>query len=344
MRRRGFTLIELLVVVAIIAILMALLLPAVQQSREAARRTQCRSNLKQIGLAVHNYHDAFDRLPLGSVHSKGPQTPTGGWGVSWYIRTLPYLDQGALYNRLNFSGSNPGYAGSLGSGLGMEGTLNGVTLNGVVIKSVVCPSSPINALTAAGDGNNITGPQYLGIMGATNGDGLVNPTARIANCCSCCGGQTATGIITAGGVFGPIQGYHFKDVADGTTNVLMIGEQSNYIRTSTGQPLPPTGVHGILMGGTNNKRIEACPGCLFERQFNLTTVRYPPNAPAVDNNLAWPGVGGNLGPNNPLNSPHTGGIHGLLCDGSVRFLSNHLDMGTFRGLCTRDDATPLGEF
>ena len=84
MRRRGFTLIELLVVIAIIAVLIALLLPAVQQAREAARRTQCKNNLKQMGLAMHNYHDTFMGFPNGNIASSA-----GGWGMSWYMRILP---------------------------------------------------------------------------------------------------------------------------------------------------------------------------------------------------------------------------------------------------------------
>ncbi len=93
-RQRGFTLIELLVVIAIIAILIALLLPAVQQAREAARRTQCKNNLKQIGLSLHNYHDVYNSFPNGTV-----STSAGNWGISWWARVLPYVDQAPLYNQ-----------------------------------------------------------------------------------------------------------------------------------------------------------------------------------------------------------------------------------------------------
>src|SRR5580704_13836676 len=105
--KRGFTLIELLVVIAIIAVLIALLLPAVQQAREAARRTQCKNNLKQIGLALFNYHDACKTFPPGYVDQNGnpnltPDNDLGpGWG--WASFLLPYVDQGNTYNQINFN-------------------------------------------------------------------------------------------------------------------------------------------------------------------------------------------------------------------------------------------------
>src|SRR3954454_25192238 len=111
--RRGFTLIELLVVIAIIAILIALLLPAVQQAREAARRTQCKNNLKQIGLALHNYHDTCNSFPPGWINtwaSNPPRSnfPGNSWG--WNAMILPMMDQGNVYNQINWS---VGFAGGL---------------------------------------------------------------------------------------------------------------------------------------------------------------------------------------------------------------------------------------
>ena len=128
--RRGFTLIELLVVIAIIAILISLLLPAVQQAREAARRSQCANNLKQIGIAMHSYHDAYQSLPWGS----GPY----GWNDwSMHILLLPYMEQGPVYASLNFNLLNQGDTASY------QGYLANTTGVCVRIAGFLCPSAPV---------------------------------------------------------------------------------------------------------------------------------------------------------------------------------------------------------
>ena len=106
-KRLGFTLIELLVVIAIIAVLIALLLPAVQQAREAARRTQRKNNLKQYGLALHNYHDTYGRFPIGG-------TDWGRLELGWQVRILPFVDQAGIFNQINFSAASGGYAQTVG--------------------------------------------------------------------------------------------------------------------------------------------------------------------------------------------------------------------------------------
>ncbi|MFM9961670.1 MAG: DUF1559 domain-containing protein [Planctomycetaceae bacterium] len=336
MRRRGFTLIELLVVIAIIAVLIALLLPAVQQAREAARRSQCRNNLKQVGLALANYVDSTKGLyPPGNVASI-----FGGWGPSWLIFVLPYTDQAQVFKKLSFNGVHPGWS-CCGDA---TGTANGNVLRDANFPFTVCPSSPLIVMRDTGGGN---GPhtQYFGIMGATDGNGFTNPASRVANCCGCCGGQQGTGVITAGGTFGPLESRKLSSMNDGTSNIAMVGEASNFIYNSAGQRVVDVqGVHGILMGSPNLTRVEAAPGGMFERQFNLLTIRYSPNARAIDNDPAWPGIGDNFGINLPLNSGHTGGVHVAMGDGTVRFLNNNIDMLTYRRLMTRDDAAPITNF
>ncbi len=158
MRRRGFTLIELLVVIAIIAILIALLLPAVQQAREAARRTQCRNNLKNWGLALHNYHDQANQFPPGAITGQG-----GSWGTSFYAALLPQIDQAPLFNRLVFTGNHPGWTGSGGGGI------NGAAVGNIFIPPMFCPSSPYEQMIQDGNGGAVmTAASYVGISGAVD--------------------------------------------------------------------------------------------------------------------------------------------------------------------------------
>ena len=335
MRRRGFTLIELLVVIAIIAVLIALLLPAVQQARESARRTQCKNNLKQLGLALHNYHDTHNFFPPGNV-----ATQANGWGPSWWIFILPYIDQAPVYSSLTFDGAHPGWS-CCGDA---AGTANGAVMRRAKINAAICPSSPLEAMRDTGGGPT-TITQYHGINGATDGPGFTNPPGQMALCCSCCGGQQGTGILSGGGMMGPMKPYKMSDASDGTTNVMIVGEASDFIYNAAGgtKNVAVNGAHGILMGSPNLTHPARNPGMMFDRQFNTTTVRYSPNAPA-NNTSGWPGVGDNYGINNPLSSAHTGGVHILLLDGSVRFLGDNTDMLTVRGLATRADGARIGEF
>jgi prepilin-type N-terminal cleavage/methylation domain-containing protein len=340
MRRRGFTLIELLVVIAIIAVLVALLLPAVQQAREAARRSQCKNNLKQLGLALHNYHEQSNMFPVGNIASA-----QWGWGLSWYIRVLPQLDQAPAFNKLNFVGTQPGWAWN-GDPAGGN---NGAQMSGVRLGVGACPSSPLTYMRSAGD-YNIAHPQYYGIMGATNGNGFTNPSNRLASVGGCCDSQAAAGIVSGGGAFGPLLSVGFRDLADGSSQVVVVAESSAAIWSapqSQGgtRTVDVQGVHGIMMGSPTLSTVEACPGCQFDRQFNLTTVRYSPNAPAVSGDVAnWPGISDNYGVNKPLNSMHSGGVHALLGDGSVRMISDSINMLTLRQICTRDDGQSAGDF
>src|SRR5437868_6781758 len=140
-RRRlgGFTLIELLVVIAIIAVLIALLLPAVQQAREAGRRTQCKNNLKQLGLGLQNYHDVYRTFPLGSRSDPcGASAGTGTYGPSFWVGLTPYIDQAALYNKFSFTGANSSYQGGAAAG-----TANAAAAAGIAIQSMLCPSSTV---------------------------------------------------------------------------------------------------------------------------------------------------------------------------------------------------------
>jgi len=333
-KRNGFTLIELLVVIAIIAILIALLLPAVQQAREAARRTQCKNNLKQIGLALHNYHDVANGFPIG-VNGTVPN----GWGVSFWTLLLPYVEQAPLYNSMQFEGHSAGYTGQ-----GIGNTVNGPLVRGKQLAFLACPSSPLEVFSDTGGGIQSQRAQYVGIAGAVNDDLTANPQGftnsggspqlNSDNCCSC----TTQGIHARGGVLLPSKSVKFRDITDGTSNTMAVSEQADFATNSSGGQVRINNHHGWMMGtgavGPNSNA----------RRFNLTTVRYPPNAVKETGGANLPGVCNNDGANNGIFSSHVGGVQVLLCDGSTRFISENLDLSTLKRLATRNDRQVIGEF
>jgi len=342
---RGFTLIELLVVIAIIAILIALLLPAVQQAREAARRTQCKNNLKQLGLAFHNYHDTFTLFPMG-VQSAGPSA--AHYGPSFFAGILPYLEQANVYSRLTFNGSHPGWTGAGG---GTAGNANGAQITGVSIEAFVCPSSPLDKFIQDSNGGaRQTCPSYVGISGAvdedktsavtpaTDTDGFQNDRQLYGG--NCCATNSQNGYFSASGILVWNESIGLNKVTDGTSNTIMVGETSDWSIDAAGNRIDIRGgaPHGWLMG-TDGSGVTSAWGGPVARKFNLTSVRY---APGTKNyNLA--GVHNNHGPNNPLISAHTGGIQCVFADGHVSFISNNINLATLKAACSRDDGKILGE-
>ncbi|MBD3673998.1 MAG: DUF1559 domain-containing protein [Planctomycetaceae bacterium] len=351
-RQRGFTLIELLVVIAIIAVLVALLLPAVQQAREAARRSACKNNLKQIGLALHNYHDNYNGFPIGVTASWTNPGRGGGWGTTWWARILPYIDQAPLYNQLSFEGTHHGWVHTASP----EGAANGDAARGSVIPVMICPSSPLDKLISAGNRGPITSPHYVGVGGAANGDGFTNGANHPqGNRTGCCGSSTG-GRIAFGGMLVPSSAYGIEKITDGSTNHIMVGEASHFALDVNDSPVSIQGAHGWLMGTSHHWGFGTGRANYNTRMFNLTFINYPINyvrnwksqpqrLPNDQSNiLNGNGVGSNFGANNGIYSPHTGGAQVVLGDGSVRFISENIDMQTFRRLCTRDDGQPVGDF
>ncbi len=307
-RRSGFTLIELLVVIAIIAILIALLLPAVQQAREAARRTQCRNNLKQIGLALHNYHDTYNIFPPGALamsHAGVPYKPgdaepnrtavAGSWGWSTFL--LPYIDQAPLYNALAPNGNNF--------------PLTPTALTMTILPAYLCPTDPSgNIVTSLAMGGTAGGLghaklSYPAIYGSTGVD-YVQKSA-----------------ITTQGIFWYNSAVRIRDITDGTSNSLMLTER-------------------IWDGGDSETRRGAiwagkCPGASAtgdpgNKYSNLVRAQNAPD---------WLIKGLN---NNSAMSMHVGGVHFVLGDGSVRFLSQNTSGLTYQLLAQRADGQVLGEF
>tara|TARA_R110002095_G_scaffold50387_3_gene44191 strand:+ start:375 stop:1322 length:948 start_codon:yes stop_codon:yes gene_type:complete len=294
--RRGFTLIELLVVIAIIAILIALLLPAVQQAREAARRSSCKNNLKQLGLAFHNYHDAFNTLPMGNRYTGGshPQSLAGGirdnsWG--WPLFILPQVEATNIYNALNTDVSpytpdrNDEWAGDYGPSL--------VTTNEVPCQQMppvfVCPSAER--------------------LGPTNSykDYAIN--SGTVHCCA----ERSNDMNTWNGVGFMNSKILLRDVKDGTSNTFLLLEQRHFTTATNNRP-----TNHFLYVSHNSE--------------GYASTDYIPNAPN-DNSHG-----------RVARSDHVGGLHVTLCDGAVRFISNNIDLVTWRALSTRSGKEIIGDF
>lgn len=336
-KSRGFTLIELLVVIAIIAILIALLLPAVQQAREAARRTQCKNNLKQLGLAMHNYHDVFNTFPPGAVHSTVPRSGAGNtsFGPSFYAMLLPYVERATMYKKMIFEGKSPGY---VNEGNSTTATNNlGVINEAGAMNWMRCPSS----VMPEREPNRDPFAHYAGIGGCA--DPQTFTETRIYN-------DGGLGLISGGGMAIANKPIRIRDVTDGTSNTMHLGEMSGRIERlvagTYSYPSPSGTVHGWLMGTRNAgfpPNLDTGTSGGDQRCFNMVTIRYSPNQAPFANQL-FPGMGSNQGANNPLSSQHPGGVQITLGDGSCRFISENMDLETLKKLATRDDGQVIGEY
>tara|TARA_R110002095_G_scaffold172509_2_gene149870 strand:+ start:1700 stop:2746 length:1047 start_codon:yes stop_codon:yes gene_type:complete len=340
--RRGFTLIELLVVIAIIAILIALLLPAVQQAREAARRSQCKNNMKQIGLAMHNYHDAHNTFPPGYITKKPCNTLTawpscnqGELGIyGWGTFVLPFIDQAPLYNLLN--------AGSV--------TLDQNLANATVRQALqspmtvfLCPSDPgpnLNDFVSASD--------YYDFNGTTDGT-TAYPLAR-SDYVMMANAWESTTPVAYPLEYGPAHGIgyadssvRFRDITDGTSNTILVGERAYVYKGSN----KVGGANVIGFSGSNNLQNSS-----YAKKGNGMAVL----------GLTYNGINAVVGGEHDVrgfSSNHVGGAHFLFCDGSVHFLSENIDYkkggvavathvadinSTFQRLAVRDDGQVVGEF
>ncbi|MBC8355380.1 MAG: DUF1559 domain-containing protein [Planctomycetes bacterium] len=341
----GFTLVELLVVIAIIGILVALLLPAVQAAREAARRMSCGNNLKQLGLAMHNYHDTYKTFP----HASRASTP-GGWGPSWYVNTLPFCEQQPMHDAWVF-GRQDGWIGASTNDAGGKTRTNIAQSGGRAILSYsICPSSPLNE-TYVNRGITWSSPSYVALNGSTADSITLAAGSPVPNAYanSCNNGNNVDGcgwnqnISSAHGMFTGGVTYRFRDVTDGTANVLMLSENANWTfdATKTNKYDLRNGVAwGWPMGGNwsswNNGQL---PG----RSGWTSCIRYQPNSDAA-NQLGASASDQSRRLNSPLTSAHPGGVQGTLADGSVRFITDTIELDLLKHLAARDDGIPLGEF
>lgn len=336
--RTGFTLIELLVVIAIIAVLVALLLPAVQQAREAARRAQCKNNLKQFGVAMHSYHEQFGLFPKGSFNPRSAVASSGefDWrNHSAHVMLLPFMDLETAYSGYNFNNFSA-----------WGGPHNEAYCQTIKPAGFRCPSD--TGLAGAFPGNNYVFSEgsnvgYQGdgfTLAITSQDGIVNMQKAVAT----------------------------RDVTDGTSNVIMASEQ---VIAGGGGAIDNLAKIKQAVGGFNTGALAAQrpskaqvdtvgAACLASTGavssytgnwwqvglhgstlFNtlLTPNSQWPNCTAHCGGCALDGAGMYA-----ARSRHEGGVHILLADGAVRFASDNIDFQTWQDLGSRMDGTPIGDY
>lgn len=338
MRARGFTLIELLVVIAIIAVLIALLLPAVQMAREAARRSQCRNNLKQIGLAMHKYHDTFDLLPWGH----GPLN-WNDWSA--FVFMLPYLEQAPIYNAMNFARRLPCADPSTCTGFASPGHVENTTTHRQRLEVLLCPSDTERLLNVEGKQN------YCGNSGS-------NPVMYIS------------GALRPNGLFAAVpesSAIRFRDILDGLSSTAAFSEKVTSSGTGNNNnfrdPLKPSA--SISFVAAPAQALQNGPEAYYAacKQFSPYDVAVPLSDMASKMGRLWytgHGFGGrynhimppntwscNSGGDNATvgaytaSSRHPGCVVVGMADGTVRVVSDSVDVRVWWAVGSRSSSEQI---
>lgn len=331
--RRAFTLVELLVVIAIIGILVALLLPAVQAARESARRTQCLNNLKQIGLALHNYHDVLKSLPFG----KGPSYPGAPIYARWstHALMLPYLEQSNLQQAIDFRAppATPGMGGVINF---MPAYSNPSGVNTQICRTgfagFLCPSDGGPYDGSWPGQNNYAGNQGGWLCDRADLPGSANDIAPA---------EVQTGVLYY------LSRVGFRDVTDGTSFTAMFSE----VLKGRGAPNPRTDMFVMQNQNSLDATYQTCSSLntatatpltskwgwswvMGENCCTLYNHVSPPNTTKCAG-LPFPGTMTNMSMQVPPSSHHPGGVNVLMVDGSTRPVSNTVELSIWRALGTR---------
>ncbi|MFN3161129.1 MAG: DUF1559 domain-containing protein [Rubinisphaera brasiliensis] len=337
LNRRGFTLIELLVVIAIIAILVALLLPAVQQAREAARRSSCKNNLKQMGLALHNYHDTHGVFPPGYVlqdrdGSGNPQYNQNGSSWGWGAYILPGMEQSALSDALNIGDTTLNQAIASGSALIDEME---TPINSYKCPSDTAPSTNDRRQLRRTDGTFFSAATSSYVANNTShkwhsGGRLTGYTNRQGGAWSGPGANHEPN-----GMFWRDSSVRMRDITDGTSNTIALGERAWELNNPTGTTYN-CGSGNVFGADHRNEQLTI--------RANLAGGAVPINFTSGECSYGFA-------------SQHKGGAQFVLADGSVRFISENIDHqteaagssgsfngSTFEALLGRNDGTVVGEF
>lgn len=330
-KRKAFTLIELLVVIAIIAILIALLLPAVQQAREAARRTQCKNNLKQMGLGLHNYLDTHSVFPPAGTPTYRDQVGAGccagAPNIGWQVRILPFTDQVGLYNKLNMNaGLNSGAVVAGVPQAAWDTVVDGKVARLYQTPYARCPSDDSPEGAPAGWAK----ASYSGSLGSNStpsNSAACDIWQTFAMAGSAAHGNSANPLLISGMFSRMGATMRARDVTDGTSNVIFVGEilpdcndHTSFWWNSNGMG----NAHASTVVPINN--MTTCAGA-------IAGVTHPACTNPNNWNFSW-----------GFRSKHAGGAQFLLVDGSVRFLNANMSHTTYQRLGGRRDGLPIENY